>query len=111
MTIIAEGLHEALPVIRKFAPIISSVIGGLPGFAASSALSLLSKAFTPDSNTSNFSGLVNAILNDSSAGEKLQELEKNHSGWLIQATNMKKIKKAEINITLEWDNNSQESQP
>ena len=34
MSIVVEGLKDALPLIEKFAPIVGSVIGGFPGFAA-----------------------------------------------------------------------------
>lgn len=96
---ITECLQEALPIISKSAPIIGSIIGGVPGFAASNAISLLTKAFSAPT----VEGLANAISSDPNAESKLLELEQNHGYWLLNAANLNKLKRADIHICLEWE--------
>lgn len=103
MTIFSEGLHEVLPILRQFSPVLGAIIGGVPGIAASSALSLLNKAFVPGSNTSNIPGLVAAISSDPDVETKLTDLENTHREWLLEALNLNKLKKAQISINLEWE--------
>lgn len=105
MSIIVEGLKDAFPLIAKVAPLLGSVIGGVPGIAASSALSLLAKAFGSDS--SNLDNLAKAIVNHPAAENILQALEQTHAGWLTYIKNMKNLKKAHFDIELEWDSPSQ----
>jgi hypothetical protein len=104
MNIIVEGLKDALPIVERFAPTLASVLGGVPGLAATSALSLLGAAFGSD--TSDFHKLATTILSDSNVQDKLQNLEKIHSAWLPFSDNLKKLTKAEVHINLEWDNAS-----
>lgn len=102
MNIFAEGLHEAFPIIQKFAPVISTVIGGVPGIAATSALSLLGAAF--NAHPSDLHQLATNIMGDTEAASKLTTLEGYHASWLPFADNLKKLKKAEIHLILDWDN-------
>jgi len=106
MSLIKEGLKDAIPLIEKFAPAIASLIGGVPGIAASSALSLLNSAF--NSNSSDLPGLATKILSDPNVESKLQELNNTHGTWLTYVENLKKLKKAEININLEWDTSTEQ---
>lgn len=101
---LSEVLHEALPLVEKFAPTIGSILGGIPGLASGSALSLLSKAF--DTNPSNIHKLGEAIVNDPDAADKLADLDNQHGTWLSYIENIKNLAKAEINIKLEWQPNT-----
>lgn len=94
-------MHNALPIIERFSPIIGSAIGGIPGFALGHLIPLLAKTFGADPNDPN--DVANAILSDSNAGEKLKALEAEHCDSLCQIMkNLHDTKSAELSIT--WKN-------
>jgi hypothetical protein len=101
MSIVTEGLADAIPLIQKFSPIIFSVLTGNLGIGSTTALSILGSAFGV--HPGNLTILGHTILSDPDFQSKLEALEKTHGSYLPFVDNLNKLRNMEIKINLTWD--------
>ena len=100
---ITELLGDALPIIKKFAPTIASLLTGQYAIAAEFLLPVIAKAF--NAHPKNFGDLVTKIISDPDAQSKLEGIENEHCGWLCTTLDsVRDLASAEINIKLQWQN-------
>lgn len=98
---IKDVFRDAIPLVEKFAPTIGAAIGGPIGAAAGAVIPILANVF--DGHPNDIPGLVQRILTDSDASNKLQSLENEHHDWLCSMMDtVQSLVKAEISIKLEW---------
>lgn len=96
-----QAFSDILPIIEKYAPSIGGALGGPVGAAAGYVLPLLAGVF--GGHAKDLSSIVKAISADSSAPDKLMQLEEAHGSVIgTLMNNLNALSKAEINIKLEW---------